>query len=493
MRKLWLLAASLSLLLVAKAPTVAHAQDASVVATCGTLSLPTGYAVAPLTQDQTGTLCTSPGGGGGGAVTVADGADVGEGATTAAAATAGSTGSVNAKLRLVTTQLNTINTTLGTPLQAGGNVVVTGTVPLPTLAATSTKQSDGSQKTQIVDGSGNVIASTSNNLNVQCANCSGSGASAVDEASFTAGTSVMAPVGVFYQTTATSNPLTTGQQGMIQGTANRAAFVNLRTGAGVETGIAAAPLQVSLANTGTNATAVKVDGSAVTQPISASSLPLPTGAMGSTGGTVGIVAGSALMGKVGIDQTTPGTTNLVALAANQSVNVAQMNGVTTTMGNGVAGTGVQRVAIASDNSAIAGVGAGATGSAVPANASYLGTQQSAVLKGVTGCDTHAFYDASDNGKKTVVAGVSAKKIYVCGYIMATGGTATNLSLTSGTGTDCVTTSTAITPAFQLVANDRIGANSPFWNGLITLANADNLCVNASAGNAHQVEIWYTVQ
>jgi hypothetical protein len=40
----------------------------------------------------------------------------------------------------------------------------------------------------------------------------------------------------------------------------------------------AAPLNVTLANTGANATAVKVDNSAVTQPISAISLPLPTGA-----------------------------------------------------------------------------------------------------------------------------------------------------------------------------------------------------------------------
>lgn len=40
----------------------------------------------------------------------------------------------------------------------------------------------------------------------------------------------------------------------------------------------AAPLQVTLANTGANATAVKTDGSAVTQPVSAASLPLPTGA-----------------------------------------------------------------------------------------------------------------------------------------------------------------------------------------------------------------------
>lgn len=38
------------------------------------------------------------------------------------------------------------------------------------------------------------------------------------------------------------------------------------------------PLPITLANTGANSTAVKVDGSAVTQPVSAASLPLPTGA-----------------------------------------------------------------------------------------------------------------------------------------------------------------------------------------------------------------------
>lgn len=38
-----------------------------------------------------------------------------------------------------------------------------------------------------------------------------------------------------------------------------------------------------------------------------------------------------------------------------AVNIAQVNGVTTTMGNGVAGTGVQRVTIASDSTGIIGV------------------------------------------------------------------------------------------------------------------------------------------
>ena len=98
-----------------------------------------------------------------------------------------------------------------------------------------------------------------------------------------------------------------------------------------------------------NTTAWKVDGSAVTQPVSNASLPLPTGASTSAKqaaiGTAGsasadvisvqgvtsmtalkvdgsgvtqpvsiaaapvLVAGTALIGKVGIDQTTPGTTN----------------------------------------------------------------------------------------------------------------------------------------------------------------------------------------
>lgn len=39
-------------------------------------------------------------------------------------------------------------------------------LPLPSLAATSTKQSDGTQKTQVVDGSGNVIGSTGNALDI---------------------------------------------------------------------------------------------------------------------------------------------------------------------------------------------------------------------------------------------------------------------------------------------------------------------------------------
>lgn len=191
--------------------------------------------------------------------------------------------SLNALVQRLAQRLTTINTTLGTPLQAGGSIGnttfaatqsgawnignITGTVSLPTGASTSANQTGGGQKTQIVDGSGNVIASTSNNLNVQCANCSGSGVSTGDEASFTAGTSLFAGSGGFFQTTATVNPLTTGQQGMFQVTAQRALFSNLRNASGAEVGTAATPLQVSLANTAANATAMLVTGTGGTFPV----------------------------------------------------------------------------------------------------------------------------------------------------------------------------------------------------------------------------------
>ena len=57
-------------------------------------------------------------------------------------------------------------------------------------------------------------------------------------------------------------------------------------------------------------------------------------------GNVLLIAGTALVGKFGIDQTTPGTTNATSLA--------QINAATTLTGNGVTGTGSLRVTPASD-------------------------------------------------------------------------------------------------------------------------------------------------
>lgn len=105
-------------------------------------------------------LVTSGGGsgGGGGAVTVADGADVTQGALADTAVTAGGTGSVSGKLRTISADLSLIKA----------------------------NQTNATQKTQLVDGSGNVIASTGNALNVNIA--SGNPSSVVSTNNSTAST-----------------------------------------------------------------------------------------------------------------------------------------------------------------------------------------------------------------------------------------------------------------------------------------------------------------
>lgn len=78
----------------------------------------------------------------------------------------------------------------------------------------------------------------------------------------------------------------------------------------------------------TAANALKVDGSGVTQPVSLTSTTIS--------GTVAVTQSGAW-----------------SLSANQSVNAAQINGVAPLMGNGVTGTGSQRVTVASDNTPFA--------------------------------------------------------------------------------------------------------------------------------------------
>jgi hypothetical protein len=191
----------------------------------------------------------------------------------------------------------------------------------------------------------------------------------------------------------------------------------------------------------------------------------------------------------------PGTVTVTA--TNLSANVAQINGVTPLMGNGATGTGSPRATIANDNTGIGNWGHGAPGSAPPTNVVALGANASGATGGQTArlisCDLHIKYDASDNGSKEMIAAVSGRTVYICGFVLATGGTATNLKLVDGTGTDCATgTPVDLVPAYQLLANDRMGANAAFWNGLKATNTNRAVCVNASAGNAHQAEIWYTI-
>ncbi len=122
------------------------------------LNFAPGSTMSAITASSTATLLVTKGignsaiaiagagGAGGGAVTIADGADVAEGAVADAAATAGSTGTISAKLRTVTAQLNTISSAVQGAIPAGtaaiGTVGQTG-MAYETVAASQTAQAMG--------------------------------------------------------------------------------------------------------------------------------------------------------------------------------------------------------------------------------------------------------------------------------------------------------------------------------------------------------------
>ncbi len=107
-------------------------------------------------------------------------------------------------------------------------------------------------------------------------------------------------------------------------------------------------------NTMANSAPVTIASDQTAVPVSATTLPLPTGAatettLASIKDTAGIKkitdalpAGTNLLGKVGIDQTTPGTTNLVA------ANITQLAGTATAVGVGASSAGTARVVQAND-------------------------------------------------------------------------------------------------------------------------------------------------
>ena len=320
--------------------------------------------------------------------------------------------------------------------------VSAASLPLPALAATSTKQSDGSQKSQVVDGSGNVIGSTGNALDVNIKT------SAVTQ---TISGTVTANAGTNLNTSAlaleTGGNLATVKTNtdnlsLAQGSTTSGQKGNLIQGAvttSAPTYITAQTSPLSL----TTAGALRVDNSANTQPVS---------------GTVSITA-------------------------NSTVNVAQVNGVTTQTGTGTAGTGTQRVAVASDSS----IGSNsATGSAVPANAFFVGGKDtSGNLQGLS--------TANANGDATGAGSILASTNWlyngstwdrVRSIINATNSTGTGIAAAGLVGQFDDVSPTAITE--NQFGNVRMSANRNLY-GTIRDAAGNERGVNVTAGNALVVD------
>lgn len=129
-----------------------------------------------------------------------------------------------------------------------------GTFRLQTVVRDSgfggTSSGGTASSVSIADGttpSQKLAVNASGQASVTCANCSGSGASAVDRAAFTLGANSIAPSGGIFDDTPPTD-LTAGMAGIVRMTPKRAFHVQLRNQAGTEVGTSTTPLQVTGAN-----------------------------------------------------------------------------------------------------------------------------------------------------------------------------------------------------------------------------------------------------
>lgn len=333
---------------------------------------------------------------------------------------------------------STINTTLGSPFQAGGSI--------------------GNTTFTVTQGTGT-------SLHMVCDGGTCGSVSPADASTFTPSTTTQATVGGFFQTTATNNALTNLQMGAMQLTAQRALFVNFRNASGTEIGTSSTPVQVSLANTGSNATAVNI-------------APVDSG-----GTTVTNTTAHAIK----IFPVDPATGTALTVPSS---------------GNGTSDAGTSRVAVISNNSPVAGFGVGATGSAPPVNAVLNGGLGSGatggLLTGITVCDTSKGINVTTATTTLMVTGVSGRQVRVCALSLVTAA-ANNVQFISGTGATCGTGTTGIGgggttsgSGYNFAANGGLTIGSGLGQLFTTTATGDSLCAVTSASTQLSGIITYTI-
>jgi hypothetical protein len=391
--------------------------------------------INPLSLDTTGALRVNvtAGGSGNGAVTVADGADVTLGAKADAKSTATDTTSISAM---------SVLKQISASVQAPPSQAVTN-------AGTFATQSTLSAETTKVIGTVNIssaqaiTANAGTNLNTS--------ALALDSTiakDATIGTTNTA-IGIVTETAPTTDIASSGLNGRLQRIAQRVTSLITALGSPFQAGGSIGNTTFASTQSGTwtvqpgntaNTTAWKVDGSAVTQPVSVASLPstavtnVGTFAVQSAAtlaaettkviGTVNISssqtiaavtaitnqlpAGINILGKVGIDQTTPGTTDSVTIkstAHTTSVTVTRPANVTQYAVNDAIGDTGGSAIMTFANMGIAGNNIYITGISIMWNSATLPTANANL--------TARFYNASptaiaDNAAWDLVSGDRTK-------------------------------------------------------------------------------------
>lgn len=484
------------------------AYSAGTVSAIGYPSVQTAFYLAP--------------GGGGSAVTMADGANVTQGANADAVVAAGAAGTLSAKLRAISRDL-VANIVLAAGTNVIGHVIadtgsttaVTGNVATTVADAANVNQGANADAVVAAGAAGTISAklrAISRDLVANIVLAAGSnviGHVIADTGSTTAVTgnvaTTVADAANVNQGANADAAVTAGAVGTISAklrSISRDLVANIVLAAGTnvighvihDTGSTTAVTGnvTVVQGTGTNlhvvvdtapSTAVTNAGTFAVQP--AGSVAFDGAAAGVNPVLAGCYASAAAPTDVSADND---STRLWCLRNGATAMQPTYAGVLGSTGVGAAGTSTPRVT---------DVASGSTGAAPPTQASYAGGVTSGatagLLTGQTICDSQGWLDMTSATTTEIAPLVSSRSIYVCSVVAMAGGT-TTMTLKRGTGTNCGTGTTAVSPGFELTAQSGFAlgtgagvilgpAGAGTVGGAPTASNA--LCVtNSAAVNLH---------
>jgi hypothetical protein len=371
---------------------------------------------------------------------------------------------------------------------------ISGTVSLPTGAATSANQTNGSAKSQIVDGSGNVISSYNNQLLTTQLDVVATG-TITSTQSVSIALNNNGTVGVQISGTWSGSIVTEGSD---DGTNWYAVPGVALTSGNVASAFSVNNLiQVNVAGFNN----FRVRGNTVASGTANINLH----ANAAVGGVVisnALVSGTNIIGRVGIDQTTPGTTNGVQInaalpAGSNSIGTVVATQSTasslnaTIVGSTAAGSGA--------SSGLVTVQGNASGTPVPisgsiSNTSFAVTQSTASSLNATIVGTTAAGSGASSGLITIQGNASGTPVPITGSITATNpsvGTTGSTAPTSATEIGGVYNSSLPTltsgqmGAAQLDASSRLLVAQPTasaLNATVSIAAAQTLATVTSVGS-----------
>lgn len=118
-------------------------------------------------------------------------------------------------------------------------------------------------------------------------------------------------------------------------------------------------------------------------------------------------------------------------------------------------------------------------------------QPSPVGPPVIACNQNYQVSEGATSLTQIVALKSSTGIYVCGFVINSGAAASTAQLEYGTGTNCGTGTTALTPAFSLPINGSLPIISPYAWGFVPVGDA--LCLVVTGTGPAQVFVDYGQQ